>query len=199
VSVTAPSDRLKREKKAVRRAIREARDALSDVERDRRTAAVTRHLFALPEMREAGTVMVFWSFGSEVGTAPILDRLHAEGRRSALPRVEGTDIVPVRYVAGDDMAEAAFGMHEPTGEHVLRPDEVDVIVTPGLAFDRRGYRIGYGGGFYDRFFARTRGDALKVGVCFAFQVLDEVPHGGHDRPVDAIVTDEGSLRCRTRG
>lgn len=189
------SDRLKREKKAIRAALRVLRDALSDEDRAARSLAVARAVLALPEVASARAVMVFSSFGSEVDTAPIVEALLADGRRVALPRIEQGNIVPVDYRTGDPMRPAAFGMDEPAGHDIVAPDELDVVVTPGLAFDRHGYRIGYGGGFYDRLFLKTRADVLKAGICFATQLVGPLPHGGHDVPVDLIVTDAGVVRC----
>jgi 5-formyltetrahydrofolate cyclo-ligase len=190
------SDRLKREKKAIRSALRTLRDGLSEQEREVRSLAIAGALLALPELRAGGTVMAFASFGSEVDTSPILDGLLADGRRVTLPRVEQGEIVPVVFDAGDPMRAAAFGMDEPTGEQTVSPKDLDVVVTPGLGFDRQGYRVGYGGGFYDRLFTRTRSDVAKVGICFATQLVGPLPHGGHDVPVDVIVTDAGVVRCR---
>lgn len=189
-------DRLKREKKAVRTAVRALRDAMSGADRRSATRAIARELLALPEIATASTVMVFASFGSEIGTVPIVDGLVGRGVRVALPRIEGGDIVPVRFRPGDAMVQAAFGMPEPAGGEIVESSEIDVAVTPGLAFDRHGHRIGYGGGFYDRFFAKARPDMAKIAVAFAVQVVDEVPHGAFDAAVDTIVTERGVIRCR---
>lgn len=190
------SDRLKREKRSIRTALRTLRDALSEEDRAARSRSIARALLALPELDGAGTVMVFSSFGTEVVTLPIVDALVASGRRVALPRIEQADIVAVSYRTGEEMRPAAFGMDEPLGGDLIAPGDLDVIVTPGLAFDRHGYRIGYGGGYYDRLFTKTRPDAVKVGICFAAQLVGPLPHGGHDVPVDLIVTDAGVVRCR---
>ncbi|HXF36758.1 MAG TPA: 5-formyltetrahydrofolate cyclo-ligase, partial [Actinomycetota bacterium] len=94
---------------------------------------------------------------------------------------------------------AAYGALEPAGGEVLSPQELDAVVVPGLAFDRRGYRVGYGGGFFDRFLPRTRPDAFRVGICFHLQLVEEVPHGAGDEPVDAVVTEREVIRCRRPG
>ncbi len=189
------SDRLKRDKRALRRRIRDLRDALPPQERERRSASIARELFALPEMAHASVVMAFSSFGSEVTTEPILERLVADGRRPAVPRVREGEIEAVAFRPGQAMSRAPFGALEPAEGDPIAPVDVDVVVTPGVAFDRRGFRVGYGGGYYDRFFRRTRSDALKVAVCFAFQVVEEVPHGRQDIAVDLLVTEEGVIRC----
>jgi len=185
------SDDLKRRKRALRREVRARRDALPPEERERLGQAVARNLLTLPEVRQASTVMAFSSFGSEVDTRPIIEQLARDGRRVVLPRVEGRTIVPVGYRSGDPVKPSSFGALEPAGGDPVRPEEIDVVIVPGLAFDRRGHRVGYGGGFYDRFLGRLRPDALTVGICFSVQVVDEVPNGRGDRPVDLVVTEEG--------
>jgi 5-formyltetrahydrofolate cyclo-ligase len=190
------ADRLRAQKEALRARVRAERDALPAPERARGSGEIAVRLFGLPIVQAARTVMAFSSFGSEVDTGPIIERLTAEGRRLALPRVEGREIVAVAYRPGDPLARAWFGAMEPMASRAIRPGEIDVVVTPGLAFDRRGYRVGYGAGFYDRFLAKTRPDTLRVGICFALQVVAEVPSGRNDRPVDVVVTEREVIRCR---
>jgi 5-formyltetrahydrofolate cyclo-ligase len=188
--------RLARAKREMRARVRAARDAIADDERAEASRAISTRVLALPEVERASTVMAFHSFGSEVATVPIVDGLVGRGVRVALPRIEGAEIVAVPYRPGDAMSSAAFGMQEPARGEPLDPAEIDVVVAPGLAFDRACRRVGYGGGFYDRFFARMRPDAAKVAVGFSAQVVDEVPHGVADVPVDAVVTEREVIRCR---
>ncbi len=188
------SHELKRLKRAVRTRVRALRDALEAAERALASRSIADAVLDLPEVGAVSTAMVFASFGSEVDTMPIVERLLERGVRVALPRVEGGDLVPVAYRTGDPLVEAAFGMPEPAGGVRIAPVEIDLAVTPGLAFDRTGHRVGYGGGFYDRFFASGRPDLVKVAVCFAVQLVDEVPHGGQDVPVDVVVTEREVLR-----
>jgi 5-formyltetrahydrofolate cyclo-ligase len=194
-----PSHRLKQRKRSIRREVIERRDALSSDERAARSVRIAERTLSLPEIDRAGTVMAFWSFGSEVETAPLLERLHAAGKRVVLPRVEGQDVVAVIYETGDEVLAAAFGAMEPTGGVTVEPEEVDVVITPGVAFDRDGGRVGYGGGFYDRFLPRTRPDVAAIAIAFALQVVDEaLPRAAFDRPVDAIVTEDEVIRTSGR-
>jgi 5-formyltetrahydrofolate cyclo-ligase len=182
---------LKRQKRALRREARALRDGLSSGERERMSEEVAGKVLALPAVADATTVMAFSSFGSEVDTGPIIGRLERDGRRVALPRVEGRDIVAVAYRSGDRVRPTSFGATEPAGGEKVAPEEIDVVIVPGLAFDRSGHRVGYGRGFYDRFLAGLRPDALTIGICFSIQLVNEVPHGRGDRPVDLVMTEHG--------
>lgn len=149
---------------------------------------------ALPELRSTRTVMAFWSFGSEVHTSGLIEALHAAGKRVVLPRVDGREVAAVVYVPGDPTTPTSFGAMEPTSAEIVGPTEIDVVVAPGVAFDRNGGRIGYGGGFYDRFLRTVRADTPVIGLAFAVQLVDEIPRGEHDRLVDVVVTEEELIR-----
>jgi 5-formyltetrahydrofolate cyclo-ligase len=189
-----PSHRLKQQKRALRREMLVRRDAMPQQDRAERSDRIAERLLALPELASARTVMAFSSFGSEIDTAPILDGLIARDVRLALPRISGGEIEAVGYRPGDDTTTAAFGALEPAAGSVLADAELDAVVTPGVAFDRRGFRVGYGGGYYDRLFRRIRPDAFRVAIGFAIQVVEAVPRGTTDLPVDALVTEEGVTR-----
>jgi 5-formyltetrahydrofolate cyclo-ligase len=191
-----PSHRLKRDKRALRRAVLAERDALSGAGRAAWSEAIADRLLGLGMPAEAATVLAFWSFGSEVDTAPLIDRLRGRGATVALPRIEGGHIVPVVWTPGSTMTETSFGAREPKEGRVLEARELDLIVVPGVAFDRSCRRIGYGGGFYDRLLMSTRSGTAAVAIAFAMQVVDEVPSGPFDRPVDAIVTENEVISCR---
>jgi len=191
------SAELKRAKRAIRAEIRTARDALAPDERARRSLLIRDRLLALPELKAARTVMLFWSFGSEVDTAPLLRSLIERGVLEALPRIVDGELEPRTYRPGDPVTETPFGACEPACGELLDPLALDVIVTPGIAFDRAGRRVGYGGGYYDRFFGHTRPDSLRIGVAFEVQVVDgDLPGGHFDLPVHAIVTGSEVVRCR---
>ncbi len=98
--------------------------------------------------------------------------------------------------AGDALDQTAYGPREPRERIAVDPETVDVVVTPGLAFDREGNRLGYGGGYYDRYLARMGDAILRVGVAFSLQLVGRVPHEHEDQPVDVVVTDQGVLDTR---
>ena len=189
--------RLKQAKRAIRREVLARRDAVAPGQRSERSLRVAERVLALPDVLRARTVMAFWSFGSEVDTAPLIRRLHEAGTRVALPSIREGDMVAVAYAPGDPVTPTSFGAMEPSGSEIVEPADVDAALVPGVAFDRRGARIGYGGGFYDRFLARTRPGVPAIAIGFALQVVVAVPQGRMDRHVDAIVTEDEVIRCRT--
>jgi 5-formyltetrahydrofolate cyclo-ligase len=190
------SGQLKRAKKQVRRAVLARRDVLTPRERDRLGALVTERVLALPEVDSVHAVMAFWAFGSELPTMPLIEGLVARGVRVALPRIVDGDLEPRTWRPGEPTTTTSFGALEPSGGEVLGRDEIDVVVTPAVAFDREGRRVGYGGGFYDRFFLRTRPDAFRLGAAFGVQLVDgALPAGHFDLRVHAVVTESETVRC----
>ena len=187
---------LKRAKRRIRHRVLEERDAVPTILRQEMGERVAERFQSLPEVQRARTVMLFWSFGSEVPTGPLIDLLHERGVAVALPRIEHAALLPIGYAPGDPTTATSFGAEEPVGGMRLDPSSIDVVAVPGVAFDRRGRRIGYGGGYYDRF---LRGlPVLTVGLGFGLQVLDEdLPGGSFDLPVDVIVTEDETIRPST--
>jgi 5-formyltetrahydrofolate cyclo-ligase len=183
-------------------------DAKARLRRDaeRRRAAVAdgaaaakvagEHLLATLTLPPAAPVSGYWPMRSEFDPRPVLRELQARGHRLCLPVVVGTG-QPLLFRAwrfGEPLVAGGFGTQVPDD----RQAEVvpRVLLVPMLAFDRAGYRLGYGGGFYDRTLAalRAAGEVLAVGLAFAAQEVDTVPHDNTDARLDWIVTEAGALR-----
>jgi 5-formyltetrahydrofolate cyclo-ligase len=181
--------------------MRGVRTALSPEERERLADSVAERVVAVPEVRAARTVLLFSSFGSEIPTTGLVARLVAEGKRVLLPFVEGDSMVAAEFLPDQDgaLVETTYGPKEPASRNPVHPRQVDVVILPGLAFDRNGHRLGYGGGYYDRYVRGLRAVALRVGIGFARQVVDDVPQGPGDERVDLVVTDRETIRCPPRG
>jgi 5-formyltetrahydrofolate cyclo-ligase len=186
---------LKKEKRAVRRAVLADRDALSAEERASRATTIHERFLRLPEVRTARTVMAFWSFGSEVPTRPLLAALAARGVEVALPEVESGGLEVRSWREGESLREASFGAMEPADGARVDPQAIDVVCVPGVAFDLRGRRVGYGGGYYDRFLGSVP-RALRAAIAFDLQVVEgDLPAGRFDVPIDVVVTELRTLRC----
>ncbi len=185
---------LKRAKRAVRAEILARRDALDPGTRARLGARIVERFLGLPEVARARVVMAFWSFGSEVPTDPLIAALVEGGVTVALPRIVDGHLEPRTWAPGEPVTETHFGAREPEGGRVVDLEEIDVVATPGVAFDRSCGRVGYGGGFYDRFLPRTA--ALRAAMAFGAQVAeDRLPGASFDLPVHVIVTESETIRC----
>jgi 5-formyltetrahydrofolate cyclo-ligase len=190
----AAAARAKREARA--RALA-ARDALPSDERVRLSALVCARAAALPELRDAATVMLFASFRSEIDTAPLVRSCLGRGKTVALPRVLGPRALEAVRIEdpATDLVPGVWGIPEPRpGLTVLSPETIDAVFLPGVAFSAAGARCGYGGGFYDAFLGRLVPDTPRIALAFEVQVLDEVPCEAHDLTVDAVVTEARLLR-----
>lgn len=184
------------ERKAMLRdRIRALRRAIPPGERVERSAAAAGRLLGVAALAEAPTILVFASFGSEISTTDIVDRLVSAGRRVLLPYLAGPDMRVAEFRPGDRLVETDYGPREPPSRLAVDPAEVDAVVVPGLAFDRQGHRLGYGGGYFDRFLALVSTRAHRVGLCFDEQLVDDVPHGPSDQRVDLVVTDRQTVIC----
>jgi 5-formyltetrahydrofolate cyclo-ligase len=139
---------------------------------------------------------------NEVDTAIILCALRENSpkTRIAVPRVnfETAELESLVYKAEDELIENAWGIREPTGSELVEPEEIDMVLVPGLAFDRVGHRVGYGKGFYDRFLKTCRNDCVKIGLSY-FEPLEEISdvHEG-DIALDLCITPDGIFTAETR-
>ncbi|NIA70501.1 5-formyltetrahydrofolate cyclo-ligase [Pelagibius litoralis] len=183
----------------MRTAAKAARKAAAEADRAAggRAAAALRDLFMAHDMALADTVVsAYWPMGDEMDPRPLLQALAAVGCRLALPALRGPGR-PLDFRAwapGDPLFPAGFGTEEPAAESPLL--EPQVLLVPLLAFDALGYRLGYGGGFYDRSLAllRTRGDILALGLAFSAQQVGQVPRDGNDQKLDGLVTEKAVIR-----
>jgi len=156
---------------------------------------VARRVFDLGTYRGARSVLAYAAFGSEVGTDAITARVLAEGKRLVLPRVTPEGLV--LHLVDDlktDLVAGVWGIAEPDPERpVVAPGEIDLFLLPGVAFDLGGNRLGYGRGYFDQVLAGSPG--AKVALAFDGQVVDQVPAGPADVPVDMVVTPTRVVRC----
>jgi 5-formyltetrahydrofolate cyclo-ligase len=189
---------LRAEKGELRDRMRSIRDAIPDARRSEMGSEVRRRLMGLPAWRGAGGVLLFYSFGSEVPTAGIVRQALREGRRVFLPRLVSGRMEIAEIDEASILTPTAYGPKEPSSPKAIDPSDVDVVVAPGLAFDRDGYRLGYGRGHYDRFLRRLRPSTPRIGIAFHEQVLPRVPHGRRDQRMDAVVTDSEIITCPAR-
>lgn len=188
---------MRRKKDSLRESMARLRASIPEHERARLTDLVEENVFGLPEVRSARTVLLFYSFGSEIPTGGMAARIRREGKRLLFPFLTETGEMEAAEVGPADTLEpSGYGPREPGSRVAVDPAEIDVVIAPGLAFDRRGNRLGYGGGHYDGYMGRIRPNALRVGVAFSLQIVEAIPFEPGDEPVDIVATDAESLDVR---
>jgi 5-formyltetrahydrofolate cyclo-ligase len=172
-------------KQSFRRRVRELKAEVSPEALRAKSEAILRRVEALPEFRQATTVAAYWSLPDEVTTHEFLARWSGV-KQIALPVMCGENELELReYHPNNPMNPAAFGIREPQDGALIQPEQVDLWLVPGMAFDRADHRLGRGKGFYDRLLTRAHG--LKIGLCFDFQLFDRLPTEPHDVAMDRVI------------
>jgi 5-formyltetrahydrofolate cyclo-ligase len=155
---------------------------------------IADHLLATSVLQRAATIAAYVSMGTEPGTGPLIDAWHDAGRRVLLPvLLPDNDLDWAVYRGSTSLLPAGRGLLEPAGER-LGLDAIataDVVLTPGLAVDRTGMRLGRGGGSYDRALARVPVGTPVITLLYDGELVDEVPSGPHDRRVSGVATPSG--------
>ena len=180
----------------IRRRMRAMRRALDEKAQQQAADAVYRRLVSLDIYRNARCVMAYAACRGELALQRIMEDILAGGRELALPRCEAPGVMTARRVDSlSRLTTGAYGLPEPDACcAIIDPTSIDLILTPGTAFDLKGGRIGQGGGYYDRFLPKTK--AITIGVCHDFALLEHVPAALHDYRMDMIVTPLGVIRAQ---
>ena len=154
------------------------------------SAIICERLCALREVKEARILALYCSTEDEVRTDELIERLLKDGKRVGVPLISEKEMVFVEIGSLAECQPGSFGIREPaySPEKVLCPEEIDVAVFPGLAFDTKKNRLGYGGGYYDRYFA-VHPSIVKLALAFECQIFEKLPHGTNDLKVDRIITE----------
>ena len=173
-------------KQELRQAIRARKRAMTEEDILRRSEILAEKFARSNAYRAAKTIYGYLPYNQEVRTVPMLRRALEEGKRVAVPKVYGDDM---KFIYLDDLSQVAkgyAGIPEPVADGPVAQDEAALVLMPGLAFDRAGHRIGYGGGFYDKFLAREPHHPT-VALCYDFQVMDRLETEEFDIPVDLVI------------
>lgn len=183
----------------MRRKARQLRRDLTPAFRKQANTEILQKLRGLEVYREARTIHTYVSWQDEVATQDLLRMMLQEGKSVVTPKVISASHQLEHYLLPnfEALMPGAFGILEPSRDHGALPftamNKIDLLLVPGLAFDREGNRLGYGGGYYDRLLAELA--APKVALAFAAQIVASVPAEAHDERVDCIVTEEEVISC----
>ena len=185
------------EKDALRAQIRQAKRALTPAQIASASAELAAALRRHPLYRQARSLYGYLSYNQEVETHALLLQAQRDGKRVAVPKVTGPGEMVFYWL--DELTQAApgyCGIPEPDGSQPAADDDTALVLTPGLAFDRQGHRMGYGGGFYDRYLAAH--PHPTIALCNDFQLLPHLDAAAHDIPVDAVLTAPVPGVCSNR-
>jgi len=180
------------DKAQLRSKLRNSLLAVGAEQRERKSHLACERLITTEQFQCASTVMLFLSLPHEVDTSEAILAAWQSDKIVAVPKIswEQRHMMPVQINSLDtDISTHGSGLRYPTAGAPVPFGEIDLVVTPGLGFDRKGNRLGRGGGYYDRFFTHEQLKACKCGFAFAEQLIDSVPVTDHDQPIDMLITD----------
>ena len=174
------------DKKTLRMQIREQKRAMTPEQIEKASQALAEQFLALEVYRNAKTLYGYLPYNQEVRTVPILAQALADGKQVAVPKVYGDEM---RFICLTDLTQVETGyagIPEPIADEPIADDPAALVLMPGLAFDKEGHRIGYGGGFYDKFL-NAEPTHPTVALCYAFQMVEDLPTEEFDVPVDRVL------------
>ncbi|MCY7695953.1 5-formyltetrahydrofolate cyclo-ligase [Bacillus altitudinis] len=170
-------------------------DQISAEEFNRHASLLHEHVLQLSEWKQAKTIALTMSRGKEIPTMPLIEKAWEEGKTVCIPTCfpKTKEMVFYEYTPETKMTSSYFGLLEPDPleSTVVHKEAIDLIIVPGVCFDQRGYRIGFGGGYYDRYLADYHGGTIAL--CLSLQQTRHIPAEAHDIPVSMIVSEKGTL------
>ncbi len=174
------------DKKELRRAIMQRKRAMTQEEIQEKSAELASRFLASDAYRNARTLYGYMPYNQEVRTIPILEQALRDGKKVAVPKVYGDEMRFIYVTDLSVMEKSSFGIPEPVADGPVGDDPHALVLMPGLAFDSQGHRIGYGGGFYDKFLQQEP-EHPTVALCYDFQMLPRLNTEEHDIPVDSVI------------
>lgn len=188
------------DKKKIRDEILFKRNNLSEAEHSDLSKKIMENFLNSDAYKKSKNIMAFINFGTEPSMQELIEHIISEGKIISIPITfkEEKKILPSRMISFNDLEKGVYGILTPKQDKIdyIDPLHLDLVITPGVAFDMKGYRIGYGGGYYDRFFEKYA-KIYRMGYAFSFQVIDgEVPRNDTDLPIDSLVSDEKIIQFK---
>lgn len=183
-------------KQDIRKIIKRKREDLNRDIKEKLDVKIMDNFFNSEYISKSDVIFIYVSMESEINTINMINKLLDMGKRVAVPKVisDKKEMVALEIKSLSELNESgAFGILEPDMSKKNIGDEVDLVIVPGLAFDKRGYRVGYGGGFYDKFLEKYN-TIRRVCLCYNFQIIDNIPYEDFDEKVDVIITEDELIK-----
>lgn len=180
------------DKRSIRKLFLQQREQLIGTEVERLSVAAQETLLNLSAFQGAKKLALYSPIRNEVATGNLLLAALAADKQVCYPRVVGDDLLFFQIDSLDDLQIGSFGIGEPDRQSIeIDPASIDFLLLPGVAFDRHGFRLGYGRGYFDRLLCNGNFAGLRVGFCYDFQIVDNLPVDDHDQKVELLVTNKG--------
>lgn len=182
---------IKELKKEIRKSIIEKRNKIKNKDKTSMDKKIIESFKKEDSYKKARGIFIYIGFGSEINTKVIIEDALKKGKEVYVPKVKGKEMLLIKIDSLENLVTSSYGILEPIGDNNnFDVDKLDLLVMPGVAFDNSGNRIGYGGGYYDRFLEKNKTNAEKIVLAYEFQILNSINNEKHDVKVDKIITEE---------
>ncbi|MFZ5353176.1 MAG: 5-formyltetrahydrofolate cyclo-ligase [Bacillota bacterium] len=187
-------------KAEIRKMILEQRNKLEQADVENMSNAIAKKLLELEEYRKSNNIFIYLDFNKEVKTDGIIKYAMESGKKIFIPLciTETKQLVTVELTSQTHLKKNRFGIPEVMQEHIYIADRniIDAAVVPGVAFDPKGSRLGFGAGYYDKYFSALERQIPKIALAFSFQLIDHIEYEAHDIAMDYIITEKEIINCR---
>lgn len=189
-------------KQTLKQEILRKREHLDKMQIKEISEKISKTLVSLPEFEKANNILFYVSFESEINTQELIKQLLEKKEKNIIVPyvIKNNHILQLSELHNfNELEPKTFGILEPKElyKREFNPDKLDLAIIPGLVFDKRGHRIGYGFGYYDRFLKTLKNNPKKIGLAYEFQITDKIPEELHDIPMDIIVTENQTIICNS--
>jgi len=182
---------IQEEKKILRKHIKTLKSSYTFKDFENKSQKILSHIQNFLHIEENSIIMAYWPLPDEVQIQEWIIK-NSSRYTILLPVIQENELVVIPFTGIDSMQKVPpFGILEPTGETFHNIDKIKIIIVPGMAFDKNGFRMGRGKGYYDKFLPKTK--AIRVGICFDFQLMDTIPINEFDAQMDYIITEDEIL------
>lgn len=190
------------EKKEIRKRILKLREELDVNNKEIADNLIKSTLLGTSYYKSAKKIFIYVSYKNEVDTKEIIKKAISDGKEIYIPRteIETKHMEAIKITSLDNLLENKYGILEPRlEEKFIDPNELDLIIVPGVGFDKYGGRIGYGAGYYDRYFKRIRNRNMKkIALAYDFQIIDKVPMDEYDEKMDGLITEKEQIQIKVQ-
>lgn len=188
-------------KKQLRKRVLSMRNSLDKDNKNSFDREIFNKLVLSELYNKSMNIFIYISFGSEVETKDIIMKALDDGKKVYVPKINGenNEMKAINIESLEGLVENSFGILEPISDVEISKEKIDLIIVPGAVFDKEGNRIGYGGGYYDRYLEAIKDKKNKIALVYDFQIVDYIPSEVHDIKVDYIISNKGFIKNYKNG